>query len=73
MEMHCECIIAASVLVTRAARHTEPPAVTNQLHAVLVHSHQTDWVHVGENATVESTGSHLAGQHSHELTFTSHQ
>lgn len=50
------------VSVTRAARQTEAPAVANQLHAVLVHSDQADWVHVGENATVESTGSHLTGQ-----------
>ena len=55
-------MIVVLVLVTRAAGHTEPLAVANQLHAVLVHPHQADWVHVGKNATVESTGSHLAGR-----------
>ena len=50
------------ILFTRATCHTEPPAVSNQLHAVFVHPHQTDWVNIGENATVESAGSHLASQ-----------
>lgn len=50
------------VSVTRTARHTQALAVANELHAVLVHPHQTYWVHVGEDATVESTGSNLIGQ-----------
>lgn len=55
-------IMVVFILFTRAASHTEPPAVSNQLHAVLVHPHQTDWVNIGENATVESAGSHLSSQ-----------
>lgn len=52
--------IVALVLATGAAGYTEAPAVAKQLHGVLIHSHQTDGVYVGENATVESTGSHLS-------------
>lgn len=48
--------------VTRTTRHAEAPAVTNELHAVLIHPHQTYWVHIGENAAVESTGSNLSEQ-----------
>lgn len=57
-----ESLFKFLVLFTRATRYTEALAVANQLHAVLVHPHQTDWVHIGENATVESAGSHLAGK-----------
>lgn len=60
--MSSKVSIVALVSVTRAARHAEAPAVANQLHGVFVHSHQTDWINIGENATVESTGSHLPEQ-----------
>lgn len=55
-------IIEELIFVTRAARHTEALAVANQLHAGFVHPHQTDWIHIGKNATVESTSSNLTGQ-----------
>lgn len=60
--IHLNVMIVELVLVTRATRHTEALTVTNELHAVLVHPHQTYWVHMGENSTVESTCSHLTGQ-----------
>lgn len=53
-------VTALKHFITRAARDTETTAVPNKLHGFLINLHQPDGVHVGQNATVKSTGSHLA-------------
>lgn len=50
------------MFITRATRHTETTAVPHKFHGVFINPHQTDGVHIGENTTVESTGSHLTRQ-----------
>lgn len=60
--VHNNIIIAVHIFLTGAARDAEVPAVPDKFHGVLINPHQTDGVHVGENATVEPTSSHLAEQ-----------
>lgn len=46
-------------LLTRTAGHTQAVPVPHQLRGLLIHFHEADWVHIGQDAAVEPTSSHL--------------
>lgn len=46
-------------MLTWATGDTQPTRIPDQLHRVLVYLHQTDGINVGQNPTVETTGTDL--------------
>lgn len=45
--------------LTWATGDTQPTRIPDQLHRVLVYLHQTDGINIGQNPTVETTGTDL--------------
>lgn len=45
--------------LTWATGDTQPPGIPDQLHRVLVYLHQTNGINIGQNPTVEATGTDL--------------
>lgn len=44
---------------TWATGDAQPPGITDQLHRVLVHLHQTNGINIGQNPAVEAAGTDL--------------
>lgn len=45
--------------LTWATGDAQPPGITDQLHRVLIHLHQTNGINIGQNPAVEATGADL--------------